>query len=283
MDCNEYLFTDRMKRIMRIAQEHTDSAIIYPGHLFLAACKEATGVCGELYLYLYNNLGEDFLGKVEEQCLSFHDDQFIIFNDIKISKKTMSVLDYANNKKTNYGQSLISEGHVLQGILEIDGKFAQYLSEEIKEGIKAIACVPRDLIVSFRNYKEKNHSFKNSIRRAVISDLDRLKKFISNEFGERWLEHIDTYPVNRNLPIFIAEQGMDIIGFACFDIVRNKKGLFGPMGTTGSKRFNSVGTELLHKCLLEMKDVGYEYAVIGEAGPIEFYEKACGAKLIASV
>ncbi|WP_425454571.1 hypothetical protein [Gracilibacillus dipsosauri] len=37
---------------------------------------------------------------------------------------------------------------------------------------------------------------------------------------------------------------------------------------------------LLHYCLKEMKEAGYEYAIIGQAGPIEFYEKACQARVI---
>ena len=52
------------------------------------------------------------------------------------------------------------------------------------------------------------------------------------------------------------------------------------MGTASNRRLKSVGKELLFRCLLEMKSIGYEYAVIGQAGPIEFYERVCNAKLI---
>lgn len=29
-----------------------------------------------------------------------------------------------------------------------------------------------------------------------------------------------------------------------------------------------------------MKEIGYEYVIIGQAGPIEFYERCCNAKVI---
>ena len=84
----------------------------------------------------------------------------------------------------------------------------------------------------------------------------------------------------EEIPIYIAIIDGEIIGFAGYDIVRNKKGLFGPMGTTLTKRIQGIGYTLLHYCLKEMKEIGYEYAVIGQAGPIEFYEKSCNAVVI---
>ncbi len=44
------------------------------------------------------------------------------------------------------------------------------------------------------------------------------------------------------------------------------------MGTSVSKRIHGIGYTLLHYCLSEMKEKGYEYSVIGETGPLEFYE-----------
>ncbi|CKH60380.1 Uncharacterised protein [Streptococcus pneumoniae] len=102
------------------------------------------------------------------------------------------------------------------------------------------------------------------------------------EFGERWLQSVDygfrTY--NEKLPIYIAQQEEVIVGFACYDVVRGKKGLFGPMGIAKQNRVKGVGKELLYHCLYNMKQDGYEYAIIGQAGPIEFYERNCNARLI---
>lgn len=52
------------------------------------------------------------------------------------------------------------------------------------------------------------------------------------------------------------------------------------MGTAKHNCVNGVGKELLHHCLYSMKQDRYEYAIIGQAGPIEFYERSCNASLI---
>ncbi|MCS0787578.1 hypothetical protein NX021_05290 [Cytobacillus firmus] len=65
-------------------------------------------------------------------------------------------------------------------------------------------------------------------------------------------------------------------GFAAFDVYRNRKGYFGPMGVVKTSRIKGAGNALLHHCLRDMKEIGYEYAIIGGAGPIEFYEKLAG-------
>ncbi|MDD1369069.1 GNAT family N-acetyltransferase, partial [Bacillus sp. MHSD17] len=121
-----------------------------------------------------------------------------------------------------------------------------------------------------------------TVRKANLSDFEKLASFVEAEFGERWLRSIEygfrTY--KENVPIYIAEQEEGIVGFACYDVVRGKKGLFGPMGTAKQNRVKGVGKQLLHHCLENMKQNGYEYAIIGQAGPIEFYEKNCDARLI---
>ena len=103
---------------------------------------------------------------------------------------------------------------------------------------------------------------------------------MEKEFGNGWLDSIESGFLKEDIPIFIAQDDQGIIGFACFDVVRRKKGLFGAMGTSFSNRIQGIGYTLLYYCLVEMKEIGYEYAVIGEAGPLEFYETACNAVVI---
>lgn len=155
------------------------------------------------------------------------------------------------------------------------------MNRDVVKGIMNIACLPRDLIVDLKRFTSSDFcGYQNSIRRAASSDLSSVREFIRVEFGERWLEHIDKLRIRDNLPIFIAEDRGIIIGFACYDIVRNKRGVFGPMGTSKDTRLHSVGKELLYRSLSEMAILGYEYAIIGQAGPIEFYERVCDAKII---
>lgn len=50
-----------------------------------------------------------------------------------------------------------------------------------------------------------------------------------------------------------------------------------------SNRDKGIGYDLLHHCLREMIEIGYEYAIIGGARPIEFYGIACNAVVFPSV
>ena len=52
---------------------------------------------------------------------------------------------------------------------------------------------------------------------------------------------------------------------------------FGPTGVSEKARGRGIGLQLLIQSLLEMKHMGYAYAIIGSAGPVDFYKKAVGA------
>ena len=264
MELANYRFTNRSKRILQLAAKY-DNGIVRPHHLFMAACRESTGVCGEMHLYLQSQLGYDYLREFEKHSQGSVDIQIIF--------------EKADEKRQYYRQTLINEGHLIESILEIDNVVNNILTKEMKEAIIQMACVPRDMIVQLETVKKQGDlSYQNSIRRAVYSDLTELKRFIQAEFGDRWIMRIDQLSASGQLPVFLAEEKGEIIGFACFDM--EKRGMFGPMGTSSRKRLSSVGKELLHRSLLDMAERGYAYAVIEQAGPIEFYEKTCGAKLI---
>ncbi|WP_416150270.1 GNAT family N-acetyltransferase [Salipaludibacillus sp. HK11] len=137
------------------------------------------------------------------------------------------------------------------------------------------------MIVSLRSYSFPAIRITDiTYRRAEQNDVISLINFIIKEFGNGWIDSIENGFLKDKISIYIALDDKEIVGFACFDVVRNKKGLFGPMGTAHSKKVQGIGYGLLHMCLREMKEKGYEYAVIGEAGPLEFYEKACNAVVI---
>jgi len=264
LELDNYRFTSRGKRILQLAAGYGDG-IICPHHLFMAACRESTGVCGEMHLYLQSQLGPDYLRQFEKHHQGSVDIQ--------------NIFEKADEKRHYYRQTFINEGHLIGSILERDNVVYDILTKEMKEAIIQMVCVPRDMIVHLETVKMKGDlSYKNSIRRAVYSDLPELKRFIQAEFGERWISRIDRLSSSGQLPVFLAEEEGEIIGFACFDM--KKKGMFGPMGTSSRKRLSSAGKELLHRSLLDMAERGYAYAVIEQAGPIEFYEKTVGAKLI---
>ncbi|MBK5504847.1 GNAT family N-acetyltransferase [Bacillus sp. TH12] len=281
----EFQFTKRAYKILEIAAEEAECSkgIIHPVHLFIGACKEGTGVCAELHMYLFHTVGMDFLAKISLlQQYYANEIEYINVGEFKVSNKTIEVLKVAKKRMERFQQIVINEGHVLYAIFQGDTVIDKVISEKMKKDLLQITSEPRDLTVALTIFDPICNSLSCNIRKAISSDFEKLARFVKDEFGERWLKSLDygfrTY--KEELPIFIAEQGGEIIGFACYDVVRGKKGLFGPMGTAKHNRVNGVGKTLLNHCLYNMKKSGYEYAIIGQAGPIEFYERYCNARLI---
>jgi len=210
----------------------------------------------------------------------FSTEETFEINHIRVSSSTIDVFKKAKQLMENYNQTYISEGHVIAGVLD-DPIVAELLGEGMTESIKQIACVPRDLIVYLDQIKEDESLENEDIRKVGEEDRETLQKFIEKEFRARWMKHINHAFDHKLEPsIYVYEENNEIVGFACFDVVRGKKGLFGPMGTAKHLRSKGVGVKLLGKCMFEMKKVGYETAIIGEAGPIEFYQKVLGARVM---
>lgn len=277
-------YTERSLRILKYAEMETEmtSKIVYPVHLLLGLLRERTGVCAELYIN-YPVLTEILNERVKK--IQFDkEEKGIKFEPftIDISKATKMVLEKANNRMEHFNQVYINEGHIIEAIFKINDSLTKTMIDGLDvPRILEIVSYPRDMIVSLKEYSLPTLPVsKITFRKAKQSDAVCLKNFIEKDFGNGWLNSIENGFDQEDIPIFIALEGQRIIGFACFNVVRRKKGVFGPMGTSLSNRIQGIGYTLLHYCLSEMKEIGYEYAVIGEAGPIEFYEKTCNAVVI---
>lgn len=103
------------------------------------------------------------------------------------------------------------------------------------------------------------------------------------KLNERWAKTIDYGLELDDIPIYIALIDNNIVGFAGYNISKQRKGYFGPVGVLREYRARKVGQALLNACLLDMKRLGFMTCIIGNASSIEFYEKACGAKIIPIV
>jgi predicted N-acetyltransferase YhbS len=270
-----------MNRILNISNSLASPNQIEPIHLFLGSCLEGTGVCGELYLYLARILGPDFISKISNSIKPNHNEGFHLIDNHKLSNVAKQIIDQAHEKMSHFNQIYINEGHLFSSLLNtIDFPF---ISDELKINILNITSSPRDLTVLLEGFtfEDFGNVTEVEIRRVTHDDNHDLIHFVRSEFGERWIEAVNCgFSYEKEIPIFIAIINGQIIGFACFDVVRNKKGLFGPMGTSKKCRKNGIGKMLLHYSLESMKLLGYEYAIIGQAGPIEFYEKNSNAMLI---
>lgn len=280
-------YTERSLRLLKHAEIEAKKTgeLVYPVHLLLGLLNERTEICAELFIN-YPDL-PDILNERVRKIQSDKAETGIKYEPfkIKISQATKMVLEKAKNRMERFNQVYISEGHIIEALFNInDGLTKTMLDELDVPRILEIVSYPRDMVVSLKNYSSPHLQVNEAtFRRAKQSDAISLNRFIEKEFGSRWLQSIENGFEQENIPIFIALDGQRIVGFACFDVVRRKKGLFGPMGTSLSNRIQGIGYTLLHYCLLEMKEIGYEYAIIGEAGPIEFYEKACSAVVIPKI
>ncbi|WP_187393493.1 GNAT family N-acetyltransferase [Bacillus sp. E214] len=256
--------------------------IIYPVHLVLGMLLERTGVCAELSIK--NPELRELLVKRIKEVYSNTYEHGISYEPFKmnISLSTNQVLIHASNRMKRFNQIYLNEGHLSDAIF----KSKDFSTYSILDGldvssILGIMSSPRDMAVPLKDYEFPSILTSNiNYRKAEPNDAASLKVFVESEFGARWLDSIENGFLKDNIPIFIALDDNQIIGFACFDVVRKRKGLFGPMGTTLSNRVQGIGFILLHHCLREMQEIGYEYAIIGQAGPLEFYEKACNAVVI---
>lgn len=277
-------FTERTLRIFKNAELEAEKTtnIVYPVHLILGMLVESTGVCAELSMN-YPTLRESLHKQMKE--LYFNQTERGVALPpftLNISLSTVQILDDASNRMKRFKQVYLNEGHLTDAIFKCDDHSTSVLLDglDVSHILDIMSC-PRDMIVPLEDYVfpliPTSHI---DYRQANKDDFVSLKSFVEDEFGNRWLDSIDNGFLQDDIPIFLALDHEQIVGFACYDVVRKKKGLFGPMGTSYSNRLQGVGYSLLHLCLKEMKVKGYEYAVIGQAGPLEFYEKACNAVVI---
>ena len=112
-----------------------------------------------------------------------------------------------------------------------------------------------------------------AIKRAMTPDLTRITDFVRAEFGQGWADECTAGILVGGC--WIAVKDKKVIGFACFDATM--KNYFGPTGVLESMRGRGIGKALLLRCMLSMHEEGYAYAIIGSAGPMDFYKKAVGA------
>ncbi len=114
-----------------------------------------------------------------------------------------------------------------------------------------------------------------TIRRALAPEAKLVASWVSERFGNAW--ESETAIAMTRLPptCFVAIRDEDLIGFACHESIA--RGYFGPTGVAEESRGLGVGHALLLACLLDLKNLGYGYAIIGDVGPGAFYEKTVGA------
>ena len=143
-----------------------------------------------------------------------------------------------------------------------------------------------DMLVKLYELKDNTQIYKDleakgvKIIRPMTPNRHKLHEFIAKHFGEGWASETDTAFTRFPVSCFAAidAETKQILGFAAYDCTC--KAFFGPTGVDETKRGLGIGRALLLRCLEALRDEGYGYAIIGSAGPVNFYNKCCGATVI---
>lgn len=282
MENTKINFTKRMNNIIKNAEievNYSSSKILNPLHLLIACLHEKTGVLAEISLKCSLNIS---LLKIAAEQINIDSSQDYTksdFFDVSVSNEVIKVIENSIGLMNRYNQVYVNEGHLLKALLT-SNVVNKYITEEDKKIITTLGTTSRDMITHLGNYIFPDVS-SHIVRRVNNKDINKLVTFVEKNFSYEWSQTIATALNANNFNIYIAvnETG-DITGFAAYDVYKNNKCYFGPMGVSLTDRIKGVGYSLLHHCLRDMKEIGYEYAIIGGAGPIEFYENACNAVVI---
>ena len=134
-----------------------------------------------------------------------------------------------------------------------------------------------DMIVPLYHLKEdmydKNQTWE--IRRPLPPERHHVLKFAKEHFSELWESECAVATSQIPASCLIAVEDGEILGFACYDVTALN--FFGPTGVKESARGRGIGFALLVESLFALKEKGYAYAIIGSAGPVDFYRKTVGA------
>ena len=122
----------------------------------------------------------------------------------------------------------------------------------------------------------------NNIRiiRPMTPNKTKVVEWVREHFHDGWADEISAAFTKLPVSCFIAYDDVEkkILGFAGYDCTY--KNFFGPTGVDETNRGLGIGGALCLRCMEAMRDEGYGYAVIGSAGPTDFYSKVCGATVI---
>src|SRR5687767_5730061 len=117
------------------------------------------------------------------------------------------------------------------------------------------------------------------VRRALAPEKHVVVSWVRQQFGDGWASECEVSFARLPIACFRAQRGQAVLGFACYD--STAKAFFGPTGVLEAERKQGIGTALLLVTLDAMAAEGYAYAIIGGAGPADFYANTVGAVPIA--
>jgi predicted N-acetyltransferase YhbS len=284
----ELQYTHKVNKLIQNAHliaERNHHTSIQSMDLYLGAAHVKEGTLREMYFII-----EPYMKQIEnifsiipsEPSDTERLDRF----SIPLSTHARKIWNTSIEVMKRYNQTFLNEGHIIKAFYTHLPEYHQ-LQKELNpiphERIIRSVTTARDLTVYLLN-KDWRYDVDPDfqIHPVQAEDEKELVLWVEEHFGESWSKTLlQAFQSSEEfIPIIKAEEKGELIGFAAFDVYKNKKGIYGPMGVLHATRHKGVGIGLLYNALQCMQEKGYMYAVLKEAGPIEFYEKKCGAKLI---
>ncbi|OGS07612.1 MAG: GNAT family N-acetyltransferase [Elusimicrobia bacterium RIFOXYA12_FULL_51_18] len=116
------------------------------------------------------------------------------------------------------------------------------------------------------------------IKRAIAPEKHLVLNWVGENFSAGWESECGVAFARLPCSCFVAVKDTKVVGFACYDAAA--LGFFGPIGVDESARKSGVGKGLLIRTLEAMREAGYGYAIVGWAGPIDFFKKTVDAAVI---
>lgn len=117
-----------------------------------------------------------------------------------------------------------------------------------------------------------------TIRRALAPELELVTGWVRQKFNPWWSSETAVSIARQPPTCFLATRDEKLVGFSCHEAIA--RGFFGPTGVDEAARGEGIGHALLLASLLDLKTMGYAYAIIGDVGPSAFYERTVGATAI---
>ena len=137
-----------------------------------------------------------------------------------------------------------------------------------------------DLLVPLYRLPEKKPLKGFAVRRVMAHEGVAVKQWVESEFSSGWASEI-LPAVSRTpstLVVVIDTKSGDLAGFCAWDCTA--LGFLGPVGVAEVYRGRGVGRVVVLEVLYAMKEQGYGYSIVGDAGPVEFFKLSCSAMVI---
>jgi len=117
-----------------------------------------------------------------------------------------------------------------------------------------------------------------TVRRARPDERDRFSKWAGDVFSPFWGYEVSEAFRFPQPKVWIAEEKDRTLGFSVYGALEPH--WFGPIGVDPDVRKKGLGSALLFRCLVSMKEEGERLAVIPWTGHLFFYSQVPGVKRI---